>query len=292
MIEKSKFYHFLDEKNQFILRFIDGQALLSDIALLHAGQGPDEATRFSFFRDFILSSVHLLSYLKHHESMGLFIDSDRPFYRFKIELHEVGALRTLIQTGTKDDAQELDSKKVSAGIRLVKFSPHQSTPYTTHLEVDEMDSKELINYVLETSYQVQAHVLVSEKTDQSLLLMKLPKPSKKETTVDISLKEYLLKYKKDLQELISKNYQSEEEVQKSFNENPNLQSLQYLYGKEVEFRCSCSKKQMLAGISTLAMTEGLDDIFDGKETLETTCDYCHSKYEIWRNEVDSTSKQH
>lgn len=275
MIEKSKFYHFLDDDENYILRFLDAQTLIYDLAMIHSESGPQSAESFKFFRDLILSSSHLISYLKHHESLGFFVDSDSPFFRFKLELHEVGALRTLIlPKGFQESPQ-----KVSATIRLVKFLPHQSRPYTSHLHVNDLGPTEIINHILETSYQVNATVLIGEKTDQSLLVMKLP--SKKEGVSELSLTEYLFKNQAKLKAAVNKNYKSEQQVIETF------QSLktQYLHGKEIEFRCSCSKEQMISGVASLAATENIDDIFENGDVIETSCDYCHRKYMIEKNEV-------
>lgn len=79
MIETSKIYQFVDEGESFILRFLDAQKLMQDIVLTHSNDQAG-AKKFQFFRDLILSSTHLISYLKHRESLGLFIDSESPFF--------------------------------------------------------------------------------------------------------------------------------------------------------------------------------------------------------------------
>ena len=48
------------------------------------------------FRDCVLSSLQLVNYLKPGENAGFYIDSQEPFYNFKIELNNQGTFRTLI----------------------------------------------------------------------------------------------------------------------------------------------------------------------------------------------------
>ena len=81
MLPESKIYSFYDEKLGFNLHFLEGQKLILDLAQLHQLKG----SGFSLLRDCALSFQLLIKLLKNHENIGIFIDSEIPFFRFKLE---------------------------------------------------------------------------------------------------------------------------------------------------------------------------------------------------------------
>lgn len=294
MIETSKLYNFLDETHHFIIRFLDGQKIIHDLAMLSRlpeNLSPSEKNSFEISRELVLNTIHMMSYLKHGESLGLFIDTKSPGFRFKIELHEIGAFRSLLlpKTYTQNKESEIGELQLSGLIRLVKFLPHQSRPYSSHLEFKNMPAKEIINHILDVSYQVQAKVIVSEKTDQSLLVMKLPSPQQKEVS-DISMQEYMIKNKKHFFQLLDSDLNKKENRDQFVLDH--FRELQYLHGKELKFQCSCSQEQMISGVAALALSEKVDDIFDGKTSIETNCDYCGSHYQVDKKDVLAQLKKH
>lgn len=53
--------------------------------------------------------------------------------------------------------------------------------------------------------------------------------------------------------------------------------LKYLDGKEVEFKCNCSRERMLSGLAALGKKDIEEITKDGKP-IETVCRFCNSKY--------------
>ena len=53
--------------------------------------------------------------------------------------------------------------------------------------------------------------------------------------------------------------------------------LKYLDGKEVEFKCNCSRERMLTGLAALGKNDIEEITKDGKP-IETVCRFCNSKY--------------
>lgn len=53
--------------------------------------------------------------------------------------------------------------------------------------------------------------------------------------------------------------------------------LKYLDGKEVEFKCNCSRERMLSGLAALGKKD-LEEITKDGKPIETVCRFCNSKY--------------
>ena len=53
--------------------------------------------------------------------------------------------------------------------------------------------------------------------------------------------------------------------------------LKYLDGKEVEFKCNCSRERMLSGLAALGKND-LEEITRDGKPVETVCRFCNSKY--------------
>ncbi len=85
MLLDSRLYSFIDQTEGFTIHFLEGQKLIHDIALVHhvVGEG------FHFFRDIVLSTQLLLAYLKPGEGLGIYLDSNEPFLKYKIEMSEI-----------------------------------------------------------------------------------------------------------------------------------------------------------------------------------------------------------
>ncbi|WP_034720230.1 Hsp33 family molecular chaperone HslO, partial [Bacteriovorax sp. DB6_IX] len=60
---------------------------------------------------------------------------------------------------------------------------------------------------------------------------------------------------------------------------------EFIGSKEISFKCNCSRERMLTGVAGLTGSHTIDDIFDGKESLEAKCDYCKTNYLITRDEI-------
>lgn len=53
--------------------------------------------------------------------------------------------------------------------------------------------------------------------------------------------------------------------------------LKYLDGKDVEFKCNCSRERMLSGLAALGKKD-LEEITKDGKPIETVCRFCNSKY--------------
>ena len=125
MLEQSRLTGFIDQKAGFTLHFFDGQSVIRDLALIHDIKGDG----FSFFRDAVLTFLPLISYLKSGEQFGFYIDSNEPWFRFKLEASSLGYMRTLLFPESFNDFP----KKINGNCRLTKISPGQREPYNTLL---------------------------------------------------------------------------------------------------------------------------------------------------------------
>ena len=184
MLPESRLYSFIDQKEGFTLHFLEGQKLIKDLAVIHQIIGAG----FNYFRDAILTFQPMIAFLKPGEGLGVYIDSDSPYFRLKIEMSDQGQMRTLL---LPENFNEFP-KKIDGRCRIVKLMPGENAPYTSIINLEDIDFHQVVNKILTESYQVKSEVYLSENSDQSLMLMKLPEinVNKVQTNYSKSIDQY------------------------------------------------------------------------------------------------------
>lgn len=276
----SRIYSFLDNTNSHVIHFFEGQKLIHDLIMTHELK----QNAFGYFRDSILGAQLLTALLKQGETLGIFIDSENPYFRLKIETNDKGFTRALVYPEQfSHSAKEIDGK-----VRLTKLFNNNSMPYNSIIELSKSSTKDILNTILDQSYQVDAKIIISDHSDQSVMLFKLPLLSdeiaKKENLVqvDISSSEYWIK----VQTMINKLHIDAVHDEKIIIDSFINEGLIYLGIKDIQFKCSCSFDRMLQGIKSLVASSGIDDVFnDDKSEIETRCDYCRTNYIIKRSDI-------
>jgi redox-regulated HSP33 family molecular chaperone len=129
--------------------------------------------------------------------------------------------------------------------------------------------------------------VVSQVSDQSLMLHQLPPLPGKET-YDYSL-EALRRRRERIQSgterLFTRALLDRERIAEALGEL----GFNWLAGREVRFRCSCSRPRMVQGIQ-LACHGAYDELFDpGQTALEIICEYCKTRYSVGRDELERPS---
>lgn len=272
-MKESRMYSFLDSNHGFTLHFLEGQKLIHDLVLTHNVSG--EA--LSYYRDNVLTSQQMLNFLKHGETLGFYIDSDSPYFRFKIEMNANGQMRTLLLPENFDQFP----KELNGVFRIAKIFPNKK-PYNSITEMDHTPTRELVNNALRESYQTNSKVLLSQAGDQSLMITKLPplNVNKQTDFQDLSLNEYILKQKTFINDLFELCPDDTEQIVNTFENSGNS----YLASKEVSFSCSCSKDRMLSNLLSLSGND-IEEIFTEQEKIEVKCDYCKTFYEFTRKDL-------
>ncbi len=275
MLAESQLYSFLDDSSGYAVTFFEGQKLIHDLALINqlTPQG------FSYFRESVLTIQPIIAFLKHGEGAGIYIDSEEPFFRLKIETNESGSIRTLL---FPEDFSE-NPKKITGICRLSKIFNNGNRPYTSVIQLNELSFKEITNKILNDSYQVNCKIFVSDSSDQSVMLMRLPNTNVNSSIESdrLSVDEYWLKHKAEFNALFEQGTTEREAIL----DHMSKMGLSYLKEKEVKFSCPCSKERMVAGIKGLHRVN-LDDLFDpGEDHLETKCDYCKKTYSISKTDL-------
>lgn len=273
MLATSRLYSFLDHKNGFNIHFLEGQKLIHDLVLLH----PMQASGFSYFRDTFLGLLPIIFFLKPGESLGLYIDSENPYFRLKIETNSAGHTRTLLLP----EEFNLFPMKLTGKVRVTKTYSTKSQPYTSVLELNEVETKEVINRILSESYQTNSEVIISEIADQSVMVTKLP-PVNVNSHVDesVSRKEFIKKHSTFFHDVFEQASNDIEKIVKMFEDK----GFSYLGSRQVDFYCPCSKDRMVMNLRGLYQGD-LDELFAEKDTVDIKCDYCRKNYEIAKSEV-------
>lgn len=273
MLAVSRLYSFLDHKNGFNIHFLEGQKLIHDLVLLH----PMQASGFSYFRDTFLGLLPIIFFLKPGESLGLYIDSENPYFRLKIETNSAGHTRTLLLP----EEFNLFPMKLTGKVRVTKTYSNNSQPYTSVLELKDVETKEVINQILSESYQTNSEVIISDIADQSVMVTKLPPLNvNKHTDETVSRKEFIKKHSHFFHDVFELASNDIEKIVKVFEDK----GFSYLGSRQVEFYCPCSKDRMVLNLRGLYQAD-IDDLFSQKDTVEIKCDYCRKIYEIAKSEV-------
>lgn len=267
MLKPSRLYSFLDNKNGFTLHFLEGQKIIHDIVMLH-----NFTQDFSYFRNTLLSSMHFLNYLKPGESIGYYIDSDEPYFRFKLELSDSGTFRTLL---LPENFTEFPAD-ITGQIRLSKIFPGAKQPYNSIIKANQEPAKNIVNKVFEESYQTHSKTIIADSTDQSLMVRRLPEAQVDKEIIDErpTLEEYLLQNQKTYNDIFAQNLDDTEKIVEAFEK----MDITYLQSKEVKFYCPCSKEQMTFHLERLSGDDQEEVFADGP--IEVKCDYCLTKYNI------------
>lgn len=278
MLPESKVISFLDEKYGFSVRFLEGQRLIQDLALIH----DVKKEGFSFFRELVLTSMHLINYLKRDEGFGLFIDSEEPYFRFKIEANEHGSMRTILFP----EDFETFPETISATVRMSKISRKNPTPYTSIIKVKDLKPSEIVDQILKDSYQVEGKIYISEKSDQSFYMTKLPRKNVNKKVDEITYSEFWNMNGQKILDIIGEGLTDSSLIKNKMSEL----GFTYLQSKSIEFKCPCSREQMMTGVLSLIHSHTVDEIFEDKKEIETRCDYCKTYYIILRDEIESQLK--
>jgi molecular chaperone Hsp33 len=273
MLATSRLYSFLDHKNGFNIHFLEGQKLIHDLILLH----PMNSSGFSYFRDTFLGLLPIIFFLKPQESLGLYIDSEEPYFRLKIETNSAGHTRTLL---LPEEFNQFP-KKITGKVRVSKIFQNNSHPYTSVLDLKDISAKDVINQILTESYQTNSEVIVSEVSDQSIMVTKLPSLNINSSLDDsASRKEFIKKNAQFFRDVFDSAPGDIEKVVKTFEDH----GLAYMTSRQIEFFCPCSKDRMVLNLRGLYAGD-IDHLFDGKDSVEIKCDYCSKLYDVSRGEV-------
>jgi len=278
MLPESKVISFLDEKYGFSVRFLEGQRLIQDLALIH----DVKKEGFSFFRELVLTSMHLINYLKRDEGFGLFIDSEEPYFRFKIEANEHGSMRTILFP----EDLETFPETISATVRMSKISRKNPTPYTSIIKVKDLLASEIVDQILKESYQVEGKIYISEESDQSFYMTKLPRKNVNKKVDEITYSEFWNMNGQKILDILNEGHTDSTLIKNKMSEL----GFTFLQSKSIEFKCPCSREQMLTGVLSLIHSHTVDEIFEDKKEIETRCDYCKTYYIILRDEIESQLK--
>lgn len=273
MLSESRLYSFLDHKNGFNIHFLEGQKLIHDLVLLHPMQGAG----FAYFRDTFLGLLPIIFFLKPGESLGIYIDSEEPYFRLKIETNSSGHTRTLL---LPEEFNQFPMK-ISGKVRVTKIFPGQKSPYTSMLELKDTETKEVINKVLNESYQTNSEVIVGEMSDQSIMVTKLP-PINVNSNIDESLsrQQYIKQHRTFFHHIFESAPNDIEAIVKVFEDK----GLSYLGSRQIAFFCPCTKDRMILNLRGL-YAHDLNELFDDKGEVEIKCDYCRKIYNIAKSEV-------
>jgi len=272
MLANSRLYSFLDHKNGVNLHFLEGQKLIHDLVLLH----PMSGNGFAYFRDTLLGLMPIIFFLKPGESLGMYIDSNEPYFRLKIETNSAGHTRTLLLPESFDQFPE----KITGKIRITKIS-NTGSPYTSMLDLKGLDTKEVFNQVLKESYQTNSEVIVSYQSDQSIMVTKLP-PINVNSAIDetVSRKEYINKNQQFFQDVFDMALDNIEKIVKKFEDN----GLAYLGSRQISYFCPCSQERMVLNLRGL-YAKDLEELFSEKETVDIKCDYCRKEYIVSKGDL-------
>lgn len=272
MLAVSRLYSFLDHKSGVNVHFLEGQKLIHDLVLLHPMQG----NGFSYFRDTILGIMPIIFFLKPSESLGIYIDSEDPYFRLKIETSSAGHTRTLLLP----EEFNLFPDKVTGAARVTKITQH-AQPYTSMIELKNLKPHDVINQIFKESYQTNSEVIVAKQSDQSMMVTKLP-PVNVNVQVDEteSRKQYIQKQAAFFEEVFDMAANDIEKIVQKFESN----SFSYLGSRQIDLYCPCSQERMVLNLRGLYSSD-LDELYKDQDVVDIKCDYCRKEYHITKADI-------
>ncbi|MFY7994437.1 MAG: Hsp33 family molecular chaperone HslO [Bacteriovoracaceae bacterium] len=268
MLEVSRLYSFLDHKNGFNIHFLEGQKFIHDLALIHQVQG----SGFAYFRDIILGVMPAIFFLKPGDNLGIYIDSEEPYFRLKIETNYSGHTRTLL---LPEEFNQFPMK-LTGKARVTKSFANEKSPYTSIIDMNQLETKEVLNQIFTQSYQTDSEIIVANICDQSMMITKLPAMNVNlHNNESISRDAYIKTNQHFFKDVFDSAHTDIEKIVKTFEDH----GLAYLGSRQINYFCPCSKERMVRNIIGLYGTD-THAALDGKEFLEVKCDYCHKAYKI------------
>ncbi len=276
VLPESRLYTFIDEPREYALYFLEGQKLIQDLALVHPIQGPG----FAYFRETVLSVQPMIALLKGGEQIGFYLDSNEPDFRLKIETSHAGATRCML---LPEDFREFPGA-MHGLIRVLKLFPNNRPPYESIIEARGLALRQVVNRVLADSYQVNCAIQISDASDQSLMLHRLPMLEDRDESPDAA------KGRRDgIRERVDSVFAQALTDTRDISAAFASVGFRLLAHRAVRFECRCSHERMLAHLGPIYKREG-ESLFDpDSETLEIRCEYCKSKYEYTRTELRDVS---
>jgi len=273
MLSTSRLYSFLDHLNGFNIHFLEGQKLIHDLVLTHPLQG----SGFAYFRETLLGIMPIIFFLKPGESLGIYIDSEDPYFRLKIETNSAGHTRTLLLPIEFNQFP----MKITGQVRVTKIFSNNKSPYTSVLELNQVDTKDVLNKILKDSYQTNSEVIVGEMSDQSIMVTKLPKLNVNiEHDESIEHQDFIKKHKPFFHHVFNEATDDIEKIVKIFEDK----GFSYLGSRQISFFCPCSRERMLLNLQGMYAND-VNLLFEGKNMVEVTCDYCNKKYQFSKSDI-------
>jgi molecular chaperone Hsp33 len=273
MLANSRLYSFLDHQNGFNIHFLEGQKLIHDLVLLH----PMKGSGFAYFRDTFLGLLPIIFFLKPGESLGIYIDSEDPYFRLKIETNSAGHTRTLLLP----EEFNLFPMAITGTVRVTKIFPDQKSPYTSVLELKDVQTKDVINNIFNESYQTNSEVIVGELSDQSIMVTKLPQINANLKVDDSTSRQDFIKQHKNFFHSVFETATDDiEKIVKMFEDH----GWSYLGSRSIQFFCPCNRERMVLNLRGLYAGD-LDELFAESEKIELKCDYCTKTYDISRKDL-------
>lgn len=273
MLAVSRLYSFLDHKEGFNIHFLEGQKLIHDLVLLH----PMKGSGFAYFRDTFLSLMPMIFFLKPGESLGLYLDSEDPYFRLKIETNSAGHTRCLLLP----EEFNVFPMKITGQVRITKIFSSGKTPYTSMMELKDIETREVVNQIMRESYQTNTEVIVGDISDQSIMITKLPGTATSNVADDSHLrKDFVKKHQSFFHQVFESATDDIEKIVKMFEDR----GFAYLGSRQVNFFCPCSQERMVLNLRGL-YSQDHEHLFEGKDDITVKCDYCRKEYRITRSDV-------
>ena len=273
-MKESRLYSFIDNTSGFTLHFLEATKLISDLEEIH-DIGPNTK---EYYSKTVITAQQMITFLKPGESLGIYIDSEDPYFRFKMETNFTGSMRTLL---LPEEFSNFPSQLTGVA-RVSKIFP-SNKPYTSIVKMENDSPEQIINNILQESYQTKSKIITSPQLNQSTMVTKLPKLDIKKVVIDtndVPLDEYILKNNKMISDAFNKELSEIQNIVDYFESF----GLSYLHSKEIKFKCPCSSERMKTNILTLANND-IDHLFQGDEKIEIRCDYCNSNYSFKKEDL-------
>lgn len=269
-LPESSLYSFIDHSQSWVLTFLEGQKLVQDIVI----RQPDMQHYFGTYRQAILGFQHLVHFFKENEQLGFYFESEDGTFSFKLESSPKGQSRCTLVRHREGD---IPMAWTGNARFLVAYPELAKEPMQSVIRVENATIPQIFNLVLSSVMQISAEIVISDESDQSIMITKLPDLGGKVVKpLAGSYEELLALHMEAFKEIWKKALTDAETITREFSSR----GFSLLKAKPISFKCPCSYERMLANVAMLWARSEPDLFTKDQNTLEIVCDFCSETYKV------------
>jgi hypothetical protein len=152
------------------------------------------------------------------------------------------------------------------------------------MQVKDQDFTEIINQLMQDSYQIQGRIQLSDIVDQSFFVTKIPRENVGRYIIDpgLTIDQYLKQFGSDLSSIFAENFTEEKDIVEFFTKR----GFYFLNSKPFHYYCPCSKDRMVQNLIILGKND-LHHLFEENGKI----DFSHNPFSMPQGGLEALNSQ-